>query len=748
MRTTPHRTIFAWLLGLGVVATSAAAETSAASRLELGVCIEDGDACVSAAHVGLRPDGLWVRSMRVHRGAHELTLDTLRVHIDGMKGLWLEGRGMTGALVPIDNTPRAVAKYHEEKAAKTAPHDREQHSASGETPDTSANAESRALGRVLAPARRIAARIGRPVYGSVEGELSVSLGSHASLHAQRVDAKVDPQGEARGRVVGHARVGLDAVARSSSLLVTSTREAGTNVQGEVMVAGAPLVINGRARGQRVRTLLTDATGGRMSLQFSSPRSVAIKSAGFHIPPGLAELAQKLEPRLQLNLDSTALDGAVYVELRDNEASMRFDQFSADGLTVQHRALARDPVTWTGWEATGTLTLRDGARAVSLALAHDDIRLRLEGETNAEAIMLDIELDEAPCSDLLDAIPDAMSQVIGSTTLEGRVGGHARLHVDRAALTRVQEIEARTGIPQPDPGVLAFDIPVEDACTVTALPPAIDVEALARPYVHRFHDGDRNLRRRVFDTSHDDFVALAKVRSQAQAFIALEDLNFRRHRGFDREQIRRAVWHNLTEGRFSRGASTISQQTARNLWLGIDRSLGRKIQEALLTRELEAHLTKDRILEIYINIIELGPGIYGVKEAAEFYFGRSPEDLNLIERIHLASLAPAPSGYSRKWRAGNVDEAWHETLRRHIRRMRRKGYITGAQAAAAARAPLRLLDRSPRNSPTPAANFASPAHDSTSDSEDSGPSREASQHASANPTLRHAAVPSSRSAAAP
>ena len=126
MRAAPHRTILAWLLGLGVVAMSAAAETSAASRLELGVCLEDGDACVSAAHVGLRPDGLWVRSIRVHRGAHELMFDTLRVHIDGMKGLWLEGRGMTGALVPIDNTPRAVVEYHDEKAAAATSRDREE----------------------------------------------------------------------------------------------------------------------------------------------------------------------------------------------------------------------------------------------------------------------------------------------------------------------------------------------------------------------------------------------------------------------------------------------------------------------------------------------------------------------------------------------------------------------------------------------------------------------------------------------
>ena len=268
MRAAPHRTILAWLLGLGVVAISAAAETSAASRLELGVCLEDGDACVSAAHVGLRPDGLWVRSIRVHRGAHELMFDTLRVHIDGMKGLWLEGRGMTGALVPIDNTPRAVVEYHDEKAAAATSRDREEHPTSSEAPDMPADPESRALRRVLAPARRIAARLGRPLYASVEGELNIALGSQASLRAYRVDAKVDPKGEARARVDGDARVRLDTVARSSSLIVMSTREAGTSVQGELVVAGAPLDINVRARGERARTMLTDATGGRMSLEIS------------------------------------------------------------------------------------------------------------------------------------------------------------------------------------------------------------------------------------------------------------------------------------------------------------------------------------------------------------------------------------------------------------------------------------------------------------------------------------------------
>ena len=750
MRPSPHRTLFSWLLGLGVVAASAIAETSAASRLEVGVCLDDVDTCISASHVGLRPDGLWIRSVHAYRGAHEVSLESLRVHVDGVRGIWFEARGMSGVLVAVDDAPPAVAKYHAEKSARArAPTEPVEERP---PPQTEREGEAAALGRLLAPMRKAAARVGLPVSASVDGELKITLGHHASMIAQRVDATVSPEGSARARIEGEARIAQDTVARTSALLFTSTAEAGTLMRSEVDMAGARLRVDGRVRGRELQVRVTDDRDGRLQLSLPSlrtPRNFSIESEDFRVPAGLGALARLVAPRVRLDVETTRISGAVKVALGKDNATVTLDDFGVDGLTVRSDALAREPVTLGPWRASGVLERSDRARAAKVVLAHGDVRFHLDAAWSPQHAHIDAELEETSCEELLRAIPPAMSNVVRGATLEGRLGGRARLHFDRESLTRVGEIEDRTGIPQPDPGLLEFDLPIERACAVTSLPPEIDVAALARPYVHRFHDGDRALRRKIFDTSDDGFVALGQVRSLGHAFVALEDLNFKRHSGFDREQIRRAVWHNLTERRFSRGASTITQQTARNLWLGIDRSLGRKLQEALLTRELEEHLTKERILEIYINIIELGPGVYGVKEAAEFYFGRAPEQLNLLERIHLASLAPAPSAYSKKWRAGAVDDTWMQTLRRHVRRMRRMGYISHAQAAAAARSPLRLLDRTPKDATrSTAPSDAGAANSEVVDPEVATPPPSVAGESTDGATSRQATRPSLRGAAAP
>ncbi len=132
-----------------------------------------------------------------------------------------------------------------------------------------------------------------------------------------------------------------------------------------------------------------------------------------------------------------------------------------------------------------------------------------------------------------------------------------------------------------------------------------------------------------------------------AVLTNEDGGFFRHRGFNPGAIREAIAENVKAGSFRRGAGTITMQLARNLYLGHERTLSRKMQEVVLAWVLE-HLTglpKARILEIYLNVIEWGPDVHGAGEAARFYFGRDPADLTLDEALFLTILVPSP----RKWR---------------------------------------------------------------------------------------------------
>jgi len=130
----------------------------------------------------------------------------------------------------------------------------------------------------------------------------------------------------------------------------------------------------------------------------------------------------------------------------------------------------------------------------------------------------------------------------------------------------------------------------------------------------------------------------------QAVIAAEDANFYKHRGFDWDAMAKAYKHNEIKGRVRRGGSTITQQLAKNLYLTGERSYIRKVREGVITYFLELLLTKDRILEIYLNVIEFGPGVYGIDRAAEYHFGVSAEQLNVNQVCRLAAIIPSPRRY--------------------------------------------------------------------------------------------------------
>lgn len=143
-----------------------------------------------------------------------------------------------------------------------------------------------------------------------------------------------------------------------------------------------------------------------------------------------------------------------------------------------------------------------------------------------------------------------------------------------------------------------------------------------------------------------YVSLKNIsRHLQQAVVLTEDSAFWTHRGFDFQEIQRSFERNLEEGRFARGGSTISQQLAKNMFLSSEKSVQRKVLEALITLQLEKHLSKKEILERYLNVVQFGPGIFGVKQAAQTYFKKSPSELDLIEASFLAFLLPSPEKYS-------------------------------------------------------------------------------------------------------
>jgi 1A family penicillin-binding protein len=184
-----------------------------------------------------------------------------------------------------------------------------------------------------------------------------------------------------------------------------------------------------------------------------------------------------------------------------------------------------------------------------------------------------------------------------------------------------------------------------------------------------------------------FVPLAQIpRALRDAVLATEDRRFYQHWGIDPIGIGRAIWQNYRRGRVVEGGSTITQQLTKVLFLTPDKSMERKMKEAVLALELERRYPKDRILEMYLNQIYFGHGAYGVEAAARTYFGKSVSELTVREAALLAGLPRAPTAYS-PFEHGDAAKRRREIV---LRRMVEFGALTEAEGKRLARSDLGLI----------------------------------------------------------
>ena len=151
--------------------------------------------------------------------------------------------------------------------------------------------------------------------------------------------------------------------------------------------------------------------------------------------------------------------------------------------------------------------------------------------------------------------------------------------------------------------------------------------------------------KIYNGNNEEWIKLNKISDNLiNATIAIEDKNFYHHQGFDYPRILKAMYNNITNRKIVEGASTISQQYAKNLFLNFDKNFARKLQEAWLTMRLEVHYSKKQILEGYLNTINYG-GIFGIENASKYYFDKSSKDLTLAEAAILAGIPKDPTNYS-------------------------------------------------------------------------------------------------------
>ncbi len=164
-----------------------------------------------------------------------------------------------------------------------------------------------------------------------------------------------------------------------------------------------------------------------------------------------------------------------------------------------------------------------------------------------------------------------------------------------------------------------------------------------------------------------------------AVILAEDARFYKHEGIDVKAIKNAIKYDLEKKSFSRGASTITQQVAKNLFLSREKTITRKIEEVYLAKRMEEVLTKGRIIELYLNVVELGPMVYGIGHGARYYFGKPASALNPRECAFLAAMLPGPRI------AYNPYKNLSKVLKRSdmiLKLMRRKGVLNDGEYHAA------------------------------------------------------------------
>jgi penicillin-binding protein 1A len=231
---------------------------------------------------------------------------------------------------------------------------------------------------------------------------------------------------------------------------------------------------------------------------------------------------------------------------------------------------------------------------------------------------------------------------------------------------------------------------------TDLPQVTELERYRPSTITELYDdqnrviGQFALQRRVID-KYDDFPKVLR-----DAIISTEDKDFERHWGVDVWRVFGAAYRDFTAGARAQGASTLTMQLSRNLFLSPDRNFRRKIQEVMLAIQIERRFTKPQIFTLYANQIYLGHGVYGFEAGANYYFGKKAKDLNLEEAAVLAGLPKAPNAYSP---INNPERALH---RRNLvlNNMLEDGKITAEEAQRAKNSPIRVNVQGEPNSIAP------------------------------------------------
>ena len=387
------------------------------------------------------------------------------------------------------------------------------------------------------------------------------------------------------------------------------------------------------------------------------------------PISLATLGVQERNLGLVHVDQTLLTADAHLKLHADGEQLSFDgTLRAKNVSLDHRRLA--PKTVRGLELAikgrGQVAL-DGSflRVDDGEVDVGQVQLKLRGTVDRSQPKMRVDvhfgIPLVGCQSFLDALPSTLIPVVHGMTGAGTLSLDGHLRYDEA-----------------NPRDFFLEYASSNDCRITTVPASVDVRRFTSPFQRNVYDAKGKLVTIEAGPGTAGWVQRGGVNHFIEAAVmTCEDGRFRRHRGFDHEAIRNSVRENLKAGKFLRGASTISMQLAKNLYLTREKTISRKLQELILTTYLEQALTKDQIMTLYLNVIEFGPMIYGIGNAASHYFHKHPASLSLGQAMYLASILPNPDR-QHFVQGGQVSDGWMNYLYKLMRIARKMGWITDVE----------------------------------------------------------------------
>ncbi len=345
--------------------------------------------------------------------------------------------------------------------------------------------------------------------------------------------------------------------------------------------------------------------------------------------------------------------------------------------IQQTWLSSSTVSNIGfqWDGRGSLDFGAGSLQLDeLRLALGAVNAKLSGSVryHGENPQFDLSLNVplAACRDLTAALPDGLAPLLSELQLDGTLSLEAALRYDAEHLDRT---DVRWSL--------------SNHCKVAATSPRTAPERWRETFLLEVEDEDGRSIQQAFGPGTWTWVPLTDMPSSlTAALLVCEDGRFFGHSGIDPGAIRNSLVDNLQKGRFFRGGSTITMQLAKNLYLRKEKTIARKIQEAALTQLLEQSMSKHEILELYLNVIEFGPGVYGIGPAAKYYFATSPRNLSTAQSFYLISILPNPKIHH-FGADGSIRPGWRRLLDRLMQVAKSRGHLTSQELAEAESQPV-------------------------------------------------------------